>query len=386
MDIVRAHLRHDRCRDRLIRAACNNVPWLRGVSLQEMRVVARSAELAHYAQGAILFEDGKLFVPAAFASENTLQLRDGLLVLSHGKVRVVRSKQERQHRRSLQEHEHTDDGQSVDDMDDGLDNEWWDPHDPVIVMGSSSSPSMFSLCDLSFRLEAHSTVECFFIPAATIAHLATGATQQQVVSAGKTHLTPMTQPPPLTRGNSLVARRMHHSQVVTSALHSGGNTDNDRGGDDDDHHTLDGFDGEGDSGAARRWRRKKRNKQLLEQTVLETQNDAQIQNALVLYVLGGAQRGDIHVVRNIAVIGGILSGADIELNDRYVSRSHAIIEYHNNKYWLYDNGSKWGTFVRLEEDNAVDIHPGDVFLAGEVEFTCLASYPDRNKSSICSIM
>lgn len=103
---------------------------------------------------------------------------------------------------------------------------------------------------------------------------------------------------------------------------------------------------EGDTTGARRWRRKKRNKHLLEQTVLETQNDAQIPNALVLYVLGGAQRGDIHVVRNVASIGGLLSGADIELNDRYVSRSHAIIEYHDSRYWLYDNGSKWGTFVR----------------------------------------
>ncbi|KAH7488565.1 hypothetical protein PRNP1_007011 [Phytophthora ramorum] len=152
---------------------------------------------------------------------------------------------------------------------------------------------------------------------------------------------------------------MHHSQVVTSALHSGGNSH----GDDDDHNSLDGSDGEGDNTAARRWRRKKRNKHLLEQTVLETQNDAKIPNALVLYVLAGAQRGDIHVVRNVASIGGFLSGADIELNDR-----------------------KWGTFVRLEEENAVDINPGDVFLAGEVEFTCLTSYPERNKPSMCCVM
>ncbi|KAL4170695.1 hypothetical protein KRP22_008802 [Phytophthora ramorum] len=74
-------------------------------------------------------------------------------------------------------------------------------------------------------------------------------------------------------------------------------------------------------------------------------------------------RGDIHVVRNVASIGGFLSGADIELNDR-----------------------KWGTFVRLEEENAVDINPGDVFLAGEVEFTCLTSYPERNKPSMCCVM
>ncbi|EGZ29967.1 hypothetical protein PHYSODRAFT_553034 [Phytophthora sojae] len=324
MDIVRAHLRHDRCRDRIIRAACSSVPWLRGLSLQEMRMLSADAEVAVYGTGSTLFEDGKLFVPAAFAGGSTLQLRDGLLVLNRGR-------------------EEQRDPNSVDNVDEapGTEpDEWWSSMDPVLVMSSTSSPSVLSFCDLSFRLEACSTVECFFVAAAHLAHLAIGTPRQQDLSSGK----------------------------------------------DEDHSSMDGSDGEGDTTGARRWRRKKRNKHLLEQTVLETQNDAQIPNALVLYVLGGAQRGDIHVVRNVASIGGLLSGADIELNDRYVSRSHAIIEYHDSRYWLYDNGSKWGTFVRLEEDNAVDINPGDVFLAGEVEFTCLASYPERNKPSMCCIM
>ncbi|KAJ8578011.1 hypothetical protein ON010_g1195 [Phytophthora cinnamomi] len=389
MDIVRAHLRHNRCRDRTIRAACSSVPWLRGLSLQEMRMLSADAEVAVYGNGSTLFEDGKLFVPAAFAGGSTLQLRDGLLVLSRGKVRIIRSKRERERRRTIKVYEEDyeeeqHDPNSVQDVEEEADSEtdeWWRSIDPVLAMSSTSSPSVLNFCDLSFRLEACSTVECFFVAAAHLAHLALGTPRQQSGN-GPGSPTAAQHQAPLKRGNSLLGRRMHHSQVVTSALHGGDSTS----GDDDDHNSLDGSDGEGDTTGARRWRRKKRNKHLLEQTVLETQNDAQIPNALVLYVLGGAQRGDIHVVRNVASIGGILSGADIELNDRYVSRAHAIIEYHDSRYWLYDNGSKWGTFVRLEEDNAVDINPGDIFLAGEVEFTCLASYPERNKPSMCCIM
>ncbi|KAL3674653.1 hypothetical protein V7S43_000593 [Phytophthora oleae] len=381
LDIIRAHLKQDRCRDRIIRAACGCIPWLQDISLQEMRLLSAHAEITVYPPGSTLFEDGKLFVPAAFAGGNTFQLRDGLLVLRRGDARVVRSKHERQHRRNMKiyhanfEEEHRD-LESVDDEPD----EWWGPMEPVIAMSSSLSASVVNFNDLSFRVEACSTVECFFIAAVHLEHL-TASKQEQTASYGPEAAAVAQIPSPLKRGNSHVGRRLHHSEVITSALHSDSNTC-----EDEDYNSMDGSDGEGDSTGARRWRRKKRNKHLLEETVLETQNDAQIPNALVLYVLAGAQRGDIHVVRNVASIGGLLSGADIELNDRYVSHTHAIIEYHDSKYWLYDNGSKWGSFVRLEEDNAVDINPGDVFLAGEVEFTCLAAYPERNKPSLCCLM
>ncbi|OWZ10996.1 hypothetical protein PHMEG_00016048 [Phytophthora megakarya] len=361
LDIVRAHLRHDRSRDTVIRTACSRVPWLRGISLHEIRMISAHAEVVIYPSGSVLFEDGKLFVPAAFADSHTSQLRDGLLVLRRGTARVVRSKHERHHQRTrkIYREEIFENEQhplkSVHDVGEEADkesDEWWSPMEPVIAMSSSSPRSALSFCDLSFRLEANSTVECYFVAAVYLAHFYADC-------------------------------EIKPQQLVTSSLHNG-----DINADDDDHSTctFDGSDGEGDTTAAHRWRRKKRNKRLLELTVQQTKNDAQIPNALVLYVLAGAQRGDIHVIRNVASIGGLLSGADIELNDRYVSPTHAIIEYQDGRYWLYDSGSKWGTFVRLEEDNAVDINPGDVVLAGEVEFTCLASYPDRNKPSMCCVM
>ncbi|KAG1711604.1 hypothetical protein DVH05_008852 [Phytophthora capsici] len=379
LDIIRAQLKHDRCRDRVIRSACGCIPWLRDISIQEMRLLSAHAEVTVYPPGSTLFEDGKLCVPAAFAGGNTFQLRDGLLVLHRGDARVVRSKHERQHLRNMKiyhanfEEEHRD-LESVDDEPD----ERWSPMEPVIAMSSRLSESVLTFSNLSFRVEACSTVECFFIAAVHLEHL-TASKEVQTASFGHEPATVAQIPSSIKRGNSHVGRRLHHSEVVTSSLHNDANAC-------EDEDQMEGSDGDGDSTGARRWRRKKRNKHLLEETVLETQNDAQIPNALVLYVLAGAQRGDIHVVRNVASIGGLLSGADIELNDRYVSHTHAVIEYHDSKYWLYDNGSKWGTFVRLEEDNAVDINPGDVFLAGEIEFTCLAAYPERNKPSMCCLM
>ncbi|KAG7401021.1 hypothetical protein PHYBOEH_003216 [Phytophthora boehmeriae] len=375
MDVVRAHLRYIRRRDKLIQTASTNVPWLRGISLQEKRLVATNAEVVSYARGSVLFEDGKLFVPTAYASVCSLESRDGFLVISCGKVRVIRHKNARQQHLTSRENDPSEgERQTFNASSADEDFEWWNPKKSVVV--DSSSPSTSSTRDVSFRLEAYTRVECMFIAKEHVAHLVTGAPQQESTNDNPTRGEYADR---LARGTSLANRRRHHSQVVTS----GSGDDDVSGSGDDDHDMLDDSDEERNRS---RWRRKKRNKQLLEQTVLETLNDAHIPNALVLYVLAGAHRGDIHVVRNVATIGGWLSGADIELNDRYVSRSHAVIEYHDNKYWLYDNHSKWGTFVRLEEEKAVDIHPGDVFLAGEVEFTCLGSFPERNKSSACCVM
>ncbi|KAE9050151.1 hypothetical protein PR001_g2653 [Phytophthora rubi] len=147
MDIVRAHLRHDRCRDKIIRAACSSVPWLRGLSLQEMRMLSADAEVAVYSNGSTLFEDGKLFVPAAFAGGSTLQLRDGLLVLNRGKVRVIRSKRERERRRSVKvyeedyEEEQRDPNsvEHVDEVADAEPDEWWSSMDPHAQKSSASS-------------------------------------------------------------------------------------------------------------------------------------------------------------------------------------------------------------------------------------------------------
>jgi hypothetical protein len=143
-------------------------------------------------------------------------------------------------------------------------------------------------------------------------------------------------------------------------------------------------------------RRKKKNSRLLEKTIAATKMDPDLTNAMVLYVLSGANRGDIHVVRNVATIGKSFweSGNvtieqdknDVELNDFYVSKRHAFIEHRQGKYWLYDNQSEWGTYVRMEEFEPAEVTTGDIYLAGEMEFTCLTTFPNRIPSQSCCLI
>ncbi|RLN93660.1 hypothetical protein BBJ28_00016160 [Nothophytophthora sp. Chile5] len=398
MDAVRAQLRHERRRERLVRTLRTGVSWLHELSTHELHALATMAEPVVYASGAVIFEGEELLVPVASAEEKVLQPRYGVLVLSCGKVRVYRDNHGSWRRKNAKSAKTNEDKPShAEDSDPATaaariegedeDERWWSAQEPVVTLGLSSSSLVSSVRGLPSRMEAVSTVECFFLDAEHVAHLvdrsSTKLEDGRDVPASPRQAT-VSSPPPLMRHKS-VARHRHHSQVVTSTLCSGGDGDS---GDDEDRSPLDGGDGddEGDGSAARRWRRKKRNKHLLERTVETVKNELHLPNALVLYVLAGAQRGDIHVVRNVATIGRLQSGADIEINDRHVSPAHAVIEHHDGRYWLYDTDSRWGTFVRLDEDNAVEINPGDVFLAGEVEFTCLASYPERNKPSMCCVM
>ncbi|CCI40459.1 unnamed protein product [Albugo candida] len=142
---------------------------------------------------------------------------------------------------------------------------------------------------------------------------------------------------------------------------------------------------EDDESFNQKWRRKKRNRALLEQTITDVEQNPDLSNALVLYVLSGANRGDIHVIRNVGSIGRTHSRCDIELNDCHVSQSQALIEHRDGCYWLYDTQSEWGTFVRLEEAQQFQVDIGDVLMAGEVEFTCLGSVQSRDKPSSCCL-
>ncbi|RLN98916.1 hypothetical protein BBJ28_00006120 [Nothophytophthora sp. Chile5] len=398
MDAVRAQLRHERRRDRLVRTLRTGVSWLHELSTHELHALVAMAEPVVYASGAVMFEGEELLVPVTSAEEEGLRPRYGLLVLSCGKARVYRGNHGSWRRKNAKASEvkpsHTEDSDPataaarIEDEDE--DERWWSAREPVVALGLSSSSLVSSVRGLPSRLKAVSTVECFFLDAEHVAHLvdrsSTKLEDRRDVPASPRQAA-ASSPLPLMRQKSVAARRRHHSQVVTSTLRSGGGGGGDGdSSDDEDRSPLDGGDGEGDGTAARRWRRKKRNKHLLERTMETVQNELQLPNAMVLYVLAGAQRGDIHVVRNVATIGRLQSGADIEINDRHVSPAHAVIEHHGGRYWLYDTDSRWGTFVRLDEDNAVEINPGDVFLAGEVEFTCLASYPERNKPSMCCVM
>lgn len=355
MDIITPHLAYESHKE-LLQKLRLNVAWLREYSYQDLRVLAAKAEHVCFEQGESLVEDG------LFQIHNT-QRSGGLLLLGYGKAQLVTT---------TTEQVVSDDDSS--EMASKL-QELWKASQPIVC--SSAVP-----LDPAFHnIKARSRVECFFFDSAHVAHL---IKQKQDASGISGDVISALPPPQLRRESTnrrssfvLLQQRARHSQVIMTSAN----------GADEEDPSMESSTGDVEemNDPAQKWRRKKRNKALLEKTILETQQNGDFANALVMYVLSGANRGDIHVVRNLATVGGILSDAVIELNDRYVSRHQAVIQHREGKFWLYDNASEWGTCVRLEENQNIQVYPGDVFISGEVEFTCLAAFPVRKKTQICCI-
>lgn len=350
MDIIQPHLAYESHRE-LLQKLRLYVPWLRGISYQALRILASKAERASYEQGDSLVEDG-LF------SINSTQRSGGLLLLGYGKAQLMGK---------------DDPSEQTPDENDKY-HEMWKLNQPIACSAA------FPLEESFYNVKARSQVECYFFDVAHVGHLIKN--QQEMHGAPREGNFGMAEVPQFRRASTnrkssfaTLQQRARHSQVVMSSIN----------GTEDDEHNLENADVEDLNDPAQKWRRKKRNKNLLEKTIIETQQNTDLVNALVMYVLSGANRGEIHVVRNVASVGGILSNADMELNDRYVSQRQAVIQHRDGRFWLYDNSSEWGTYVRLEENQTIQVHPGDVFNAGEVEFTCLAAFPVRKKTQICSI-
>ncbi|GLD93576.1 hypothetical protein PINS_up002168 [Pythium insidiosum] len=403
MDIIRPHLTYETHKD-LLQKLRLCVPWCSAVTYQELRSIAAKAERLYFQQDDFIVRNGEFW--------RNGKRRYGLLLLRYGAVDVVDADGHRLVPHSTE---------SVDELAETLEREAQDgeassdelelaplasttPPDNYAPASASASASSLSppllyewpieqpitllagqeVAAPFTHLRARTGVQCFYIDVSAFQHLL----RSQETRAGSGHSlvkksaagapTPILRRRSTTRRSSYATQfRARHSQVITSALHSQGHEDGD--------NLLENADLEDTNDPSRKWRRKKRNKNLLEKTILETQQSPELLNALVLYVLSGANRGDIHVVRNVATIGSLLSSADIEFNDRYVSPQHAVIEHREGRYWLYDTFSEWGTFVRLEENQSVQIFPGDVFLAGEVEFTCMGAFPERKKTAMCVI-
>ncbi|RQM25434.1 hypothetical protein B5M09_011248 [Aphanomyces astaci] len=136
------------------------------------------------------------------------------------------------------------------------------------------------------------------------------------------------------------------------------------------------------------WRQKKRNAAMLQSRIEYLNLEASIESALVLYVLSGPNRGDVHIVRNTLTIGNAHGTSALKLRDHALSPQHALIFHRDGKYWLQDCNSHTGTFVRLTDDEACCLHVGDTLLAGDTEFTVLgtpALTPQSHKSASCCV-
>jgi type III secretion system (T3SS) inner membrane Yop/YscD-like protein len=77
-----------------------------------------------------------------------------------------------------------------------------------------------------------------------------------------------------------------------------------------------------------------------------------------LAFLNGPRQGDVVVLQSPSVrLGRAGAGADLEIEDPEVSRSHAVIECHGLRVVLRDAGSRFGTFVedeRVQERDLTD--------------------------------
>ena len=81
-------------------------------------------------------------------------------------------------------------------------------------------------------------------------------------------------------------------------------------------------------------------------------------------------------------------GSMIGLLDKSVSNRHAQIEYLDGRYYVRDMNSSSGTFMKMHENVKQQLHCGDIFQAGNTEFTVLGLESDGRGffSSCCSIV
>jgi len=88
--------------------------------------------------------------------------------------------------------------------------------------------------------------------------------------------------------------------------------------------------------------------------------------ARLLLIMEGGEVGETFGVRPQETVIGRVDG-DIKFpHDGYMSSRHARILQRNGRFFLIDNNSRNGTFVKIHQE--VELHPGDVILIGKQLF------------------
>jgi FHA domain len=101
----------------------------------------------------------------------------------------------------------------------------------------------------------------------------------------------------------------------------------------------------------------------------------------VLYVVQpgktGLHSGDPLELEPSTTIGRV-SDNDVVLAEETVSSRHAIVEFHDGRWWLRDLGSTNGTFLNSEMVNGQnELKAGDLIQIGGVRFQFAMSRPAR---------
>jgi hypothetical protein len=84
----------------------------------------------------------------------------------------------------------------------------------------------------------------------------------------------------------------------------------------------------------------------------------------ICVVTGPSQGNEFEITRLITMIGRMGGGADIEIDDPEVSRSHCAIEVRRDGILLYDLSSTNGTFLGNTRVSVVRLEPMSIFRIG----------------------
>jgi pSer/pThr/pTyr-binding forkhead associated (FHA) protein len=84
----------------------------------------------------------------------------------------------------------------------------------------------------------------------------------------------------------------------------------------------------------------------------------------VFVVEGPSQGGEFEITRSITTIGRIGGGADVEIDDPEISRSHCAIEIRRDGILLYDLRSTNGTYLCNSGVSVVRLEPMSTFRIG----------------------
>ncbi len=106
-----------------------------------------------------------------------------------------------------------------------------------------------------------------------------------------------------------------------------------------------------------------------DRTKVDTSNHMEVK---LIFNQGDANTQEFVIEKPMITIGKG-SDCDVELNDKSVSRKHAVIKTIGAKYFLIDQGSSNGTFVNGERITEYELSSDDVIQIGSIEFQFLAT-------------
>jgi len=83
-------------------------------------------------------------------------------------------------------------------------------------------------------------------------------------------------------------------------------------------------------------------------------------------ITDGGQVGDTYNVAENGIRIGRVEGDVVFTHDGYMSSNHAKVVEREGRFFLIDQNSRNGTFIKIREE--IELKPGDTFLVGKQVF------------------